>query len=310
MAVFRIKFKVHSPEKRKKTEKTFRNRFFRMEKQQTLKEAVKISGIALHTGVRATLQLNPAPENSGICFRRIDLPGKPVIPALATNVVDVQRGTSIGCGEAVVYTVEHIMSALHAHNVDNCIVDMDGGEPPICDGSSAEFVKMIQTSGIVSQNAPAQYYTPSRPLRYQHGPTQVAIFPDPEKLAISCITSFRGCPFDPQFFEYTVNPDDYDEAIAPGRTFVDYRDLRMLIGMGLVKGGSLDAAAIIHDGAIICKDRLRFDNEIVRHKILDMIGDLYLTGKRLRGNVIAIKPGHPANVALAKMIIQDFPSTK
>ena len=274
-----------------------------MDKQRTLKMSAKISGIALHTGVRAVLQLNPAPENTGVLFRRVDLPGRPLIPALAGNVVDVQRGTSIGVGGAMVYTVEHIMSALHAHWIDNCIVDMDGAEPPICDGSSSEFVRLIAEAGIVEQNAPAKYITAAQPLRYAAGSTQIVIFPDFEQLNLSCVTSFKGCPFDPQFFEYQLQAADYDQAIAPARTFVDYRDLKTLIGMGLVKGGSLDAAAIIHDGAIICKDRLRFDNEIVRHKLLDLIGDLYLTGARVRGAVLAVKPGHPANVALAKLLL-------
>ena len=136
------------------------------------------------------------------------------------------------------------------------------------------------------------------------GQTQIAMFPDSEKLTISCITSFKGCPIDPQFFEYELNKETYVTEIAPGRTFVNFADLKQLLAMGLVKGGSLDAAAIIHDGAIICKDQLRFQNEIVRHKILDMIGDLKLTGMRLTGRIIAIRPGHPKNVELAKKLIE------
>ena len=277
-----------------------------MEKQQTLAKSEKISGIALHTGVRATLQLNPAPENTGILFRRVDMPGQPVIPANTMNVIDVQRGTTIGCGKAAVYTIEHIMSALHACSVDNCIVDMDGAEPPICDGSSREFFAMVERAGVVEQDAPAKVWTPTKPLHYKNGSTQVAIFPDADQLAISCLTSFKGCPVDPQYLEYVLERETYKEQIAPGRTFVDYRDLRALMSYGLCKGGSLDAAAIIHNGAIICKDALRFENEIVRHKILDLVGDIYLCGVRIKGTVIAIKPGHPANVALTKMIIEDM----
>lgn len=279
---------------------------FFMEKQQTLAKPEQISGIALHTGVRATLCLNPAPENTGIVFRRIDMPGKPEIPASAKNVIDVQRGTTIGCGNAAVYTIEHIMSALHAWKIDNCIVDMDGAEPPICDGSSREFSAMVERAGVVEQNAEAKIWTPTKPLHYKNGSTQVAIFPDIEKLSVSCVTSFKGCPFDPQYFEYELDRDTYKNEIAPGRTFVDYRDLRALMSYGLCKGGTLDAAAIICDGAVICKDELRFNNEIVRHKILDLLGDIYLCGVRIKGNVIAVKPGHPANVALTKMIIDDM----
>ena len=274
-----------------------------MEKQQTLAKPEQISGIALHTGVRATLCLNPAPENTGIVFRRIDMPGKPEIPASAKNVIDVQRGTTIGCGNAAVYTIEHIMSALHAWKIDNCIVDMDGAEPPICDGSAKEFFAMIERAGVVSQNAEAKIWTPNKPLRFEKGSTQVVIFPDPEKLAISCVTSFKGCPFDPQYCEFVLEREAYKTEVAPARTFVDYRDLKALMSYGLCKGGTLDAAAIIHDGAIICKDKLRFENEIVRHKILDAIGDLYLTGCRVTGKLIAVCPGHPKNVELAGKLL-------
>lgn len=275
-----------------------------MEKQQTLAKKVRLSGIALHTGIRATLNLVPADENAGIVFRRIDLPGQPEVRASALNVVDVQRGTTIASGKAVVYTVEHIMSALHSQGVDNCVVEMDGQEPPICDGSSLPFLELIKSAGVVEQSAEARIYTPSVPLSVSHGHTQIMMFPDPDKLEISCVTSFKGCPVDPQFYEYVLNKDTYGEEVAPGRTFVDYKDLKMLLAMGLVKGGSLDAAAIIHNGAIICKDQLRFQNEIVRHKILDLIGDLYLTGVRIRGRVIAIRPGHPMNVKLAGEILK------
>ena len=189
---------------------------------------------------------------------------------------------------------------------DLCIVDMDGAEPPICDGSSREFSAMVERAGVVEQNAEAKIWTPTKPLHYKNGSTQVAIFPDIEKLSVSCVTSFKGCPFDPQYFEYELDRDTYKNEIAPGRTFVDYRDLRALMSYGLCKGGTLDAAAIICDGAVICKDELRFNNEIVRHKILDLLGDIYLCGVRIKGNVIAVKPGHPANVALTKMIIDDM----
>jgi UDP-3-O-acyl N-acetylglucosamine deacetylase len=275
-----------------------------MEKQQTLAKKVRLSGIALHTGIRATLNLLPADENAGIIFRRVDMDGKPEVRAFAANVVDVQRGTTIASGRAVVYTVEHIMSALHASGIDNCVVEMDGQEPPICDGSSLPFLELIRSAGTVAQSADARFYTVPAPLRVLNGHSQIVIFPDPEKLTISCVTSFKGCPFDPQFMEYELDPETYGIEIAPGRTFVDFKDLKMLLAMGLVKGGSLDAAAIIHNGAIICKEKLRFQNEIVRHKILDLIGDLYLTGVRMRGNVIAIRPGHPTNVKTAGEILK------
>lgn len=270
-----------------------------MEMQQTVAQSSAFSGIALHTGARATVRLHPAKEDTGIVFRRVDLPGKPEIHALASNVVDVQRGTTIAEGTGIVYTVEHIMSALHACSVDNCIVEMNGMEPPIADGSSLPYYELVMAAGIVRQNKAARIFTPDVPVYAFGGKTQVVMLPDPEKLSISCVTSFKNCPFDPQFYQYELEQESYARDIAPGRTFVDYSDLQMLLSMGLCKGGSLDAAAIIHDGAIICNDKLRFDNEIVRHKIMDAIGDVYLAGCRIRGKLIAVCPGHPKNVELA-----------
>ena len=274
-----------------------------MEMQQTVAGSAAFSGIALHTGARATVRLHAAPEDTGIIFRRVDLPGKPEVRALACNVIDVQRGTTIAQGDAVVYTVEHIMSALHACGIDNCIVEMNGMEPPIADGSSLPFYELIMEAGIQPQGKAARIFTPDQPLAATGGKTQVVLLPDPEKLSVSCVTSFRNCPFDPQFFQYELDRESYAREIAPGRTFVDYSDLQMLLSMGLCKGGSLDAAAIIHDGAIICKDKLRFDNEIVRHKIMDAIGDIYLAGCRIRGKLIAVCPGHPKNVELAGKLL-------
>ena len=270
-----------------------------MEMQQTVAKSAFFSGIALHTGARATVRLQPAPEDTGIVFRRVDLPGQPEVRALASNVVDVQRGTTIAQGKAIVYTVEHIMSALHACKIDNCVVEMNGMEPPIADGSSLAFYNLIQEAGVQVQSKPAKTFTPDIPVSAIGGKTQVVLLPDPEKLSVSCVTSFKNCPFDPQFFQYELEQESYAREIAPGRTFVDYSDLRMLLSVGLCKGGSLDAAAIIHDGAIICKDELRFDNEIVRHKIMDAIGDIYLAGCRITGKLIAVCPGHPKNVELA-----------
>ena len=252
--------------------------------------------------------MHPAAENTGIIFRRVDLPGKPEVRALASNVVDVQRGTTIAEGKADVHTVEHIMSALHACGIDNCIVDMDGMEPPIADGSSLPYYEMIMRAGIKQQSVPAVYFTPDIPVYATGGKTSLVLLPDAEKLSVSCVTSFKNCPVDPQFYQYELERESYAREIAPGRTFVDYSDLRMLLSVGLCKGGSLDAAAVIHDGAIICKDRLRFENEIVRHKIMDAIGDVYLAGCRITGKMIAVCPGHPKNVELAgkllKMIVE------
>lgn len=278
-----------------------------MEKQQTVMRPAQVSGIALHTGARATVRVLPAPENTGIVFRRVDVPGKPEVPALASYVVDVRRGTTISNGKATIFTVEHIMSALHASRIDNCIVEMDGQEPPIADGSSLPYCDMLAEAGRTVQEAEAKYFTSKEICYVEGGSTRIVFVPGEKELRISCLASFRGCPIDPQFYEFTLSSTEaYREEIAGGRTFVDFGDLKQLLAMGLVKGGSLDAAAIIHDGAIICKEGLRYPNEIVRHKILDIIGDIYLTGRRVTGTIIAIKPGHPKNVELAGKLLREI----
>ena len=278
-----------------------------MNKQQTLRESAVYSGIALHTGVRSTLRFLPCDANSGITFRRVDLPGKPEVKALASKVVDVRRGTTIGEGECVAHTVEHIMASLHALNIDNAIIEMDGPEPPIADGSSLPFWKVLNAAGTVEQDAEANYFTPTKPLFVDAGVTTLVMLPNEQpELRISCTTSFKGCPVDPQFLDIVVNSESFDQEICGARTFVDYRDLGQLLAMGLCKGGSLDNAEIIHDGAIICKDGLRYENEIVRHKILDLTGDLYLCGRRVNGHVIAVKPGHHRNVELAGLIMREL----
>jgi len=275
-------------------------------KQKTLGKAATLSGIGLHSGDRAILTLKPAPEGTGVCFARVDLPGRPMVRALATNVVDVRRGTTIKSGDCLVFTVEHIMAALHAAGVDNALVEMDGPEPPIADGSAQDYWALVLEAGVVEQTAPAEFFAPSAPLCVQMGGTKVAIFPD-DCLRVTCVIEFGATPLDAQYFSDKVTPELFGSEIAPARTFVLYKDLEQLIGMGLVKGGSLDNAIIIHDGAVISKEGLRYPNELARHKALDVVGDLFLVGKRVRGHVIAYKPGHPANVALAgKMIEQEM----
>ena len=272
------------------------------EKQKTLAGSGVLSGIALHTGARATLRILPGDIDSGIVFRRVDLPGKPEVRALAVNVVDVRRGTTIADGKAIVYTIEHIMSALHAAGIDNAVVEMDGQEPPIVDGSAGAYYRMIREVGVVEQEAEAKFFTADRIFYVDGGETQLVLTPC-DRLKIACTASFAGCPFDPQYYSLEVTADRYEKEIAGARTFVQYGDLKQLLAMGLCKGGSLDAASIIHEGAIICKEELRYENEIVRHKILDLIGDLYLCGRRVRANVIAVKPGHPRNVELAGKLL-------
>jgi UDP-3-O-[3-hydroxymyristoyl] N-acetylglucosamine deacetylase len=277
-----------------------------MEKQRTVKSSTVYNGIALHTGVRATLRINPATANTGITFRRVDMPHQPSVQALASNVVDVRRGTTIAdmTNGAAVSTVEHVMAALHVCNIDNALIDMDGPEPPIADGSAQPYLEMVAEAGYVEQDAPARIWTATAPIYFEEHGSKMILLPSDE-LKISCMTSFEGCPIDPQFMSLAITQESFTNEIAPARTFVDFRDLEQLIAMELVKGGSLDNAAIIHDGAIISKENLRFRDEIVRHKILDIVGDIFLCGARVKADIVAFKPGHPTNVMLAgKMMKQ------
>ncbi len=275
-------------------------------RQCTLGKRVAYSGIALHTGVRAELAFVPAPENTGIAFRRVDLPGKPKVRALATNVVGVQRGTTIQEGEAKVWTVEHILAALNAYGVDNLIVEMDDAEPTIADGSSLPFVKMIEDAGVVEQDAPRRVFDIDRVYEYECGDTKVRIEPD-DCFRISCHVQYNETVMDDQEFATVVTAETFRNELCEARTFCLYREIEGLMAAGLIKGGSLDNAVVIKDGVIISKDGVRYPNEIVRHKMLDIVGDLFLLGCRIRGHVIAEKPGHPSNVAIAQQIIEANP---
>lgn len=274
-----------------------------METQNTIGKAVSYSGIALHTGARANLTMKPAPENTGIIFRRVDMPDSPAVKAIAGNVVDVRRGTTIASGNARVYTVEHVLAALHAAKIDNAYVEMDGFEPPIADGSAKPYFEMVKEAGTVPQNAEAKYISPSEPIIVEERGTQMVFMPAEGPLRITCMVAFGATPLDTQFLSCTLSTEYFESDIAPARTFVQFKELEQLLAMGLVKGGSLDNAVILHNGAIICKDGQRYSNELVRHKVLDIIGDLFLCGARVGGNLIAVKPGHPTNVMLAQKLM-------
>ena len=275
-------------------------------KQNTLKKAVSFSGIALHTGVRAQLTLHPADENTGIIFRRVDLPGKPSLKASAANVVDVTRGTTIASSEgAAVSTVEHILAVLTAFDIDNAVVDMDGPEPPIADGSALPYVEIVKEAGTAAQSAPALIWAPAEPVAIDEGSSVSIALPN-ERFRVSCLVDFSGTPLGTQFYSGDITSDEFDINISSARTLCDYRDLRQLIAMGLVKGGSLDNAIIIHDGAIISKEDLRFKDELVRHKVLDVIGDLALIGRRIKAHIVTMRPGHATNVKLAQKIVGEL----
>lgn len=277
-----------------------------IEYQQTVRREATVSGIALHTGIRAHLTLRPAPPGSGVVFQRVDLPGAPAVRAVADHVVDVRRGTTIAQGEARVHTVEHVLAALHALGVDNVTVGMDGMEPPVLDGSAEPYVRLIEQAGIEPQNVPAECWRGTAPIVIEEKEAKLVLVPD-ERFRITYIIAFGATPLDAQFFAGEINAGTFRDGLAGARTFCIYKELEMMIAHGLVKGGSLDNAVVIHDGAIISKDGLRWDNELVRHKVLDLVGDLYLVGSRIRAHIIAVKSGHPTNIALAKAMRAQVP---
>ncbi|WP_156817065.1 bifunctional UDP-3-O-[3-hydroxymyristoyl] N-acetylglucosamine deacetylase/3-hydroxyacyl-ACP dehydratase [Rubritalea marina] len=273
--------------------------------QQTLAAPASLEGSSLHTGQKVTLTIKPAPVDSGFQFRRIDLDDQPFIDADVDKVQTVERATTLAEGSVKVHTVEHVISALTGMGVDNALIEMDANEPPIGDGSSAPYVELIKQAGIVTQDEPAKIWEIREPLFYDAGNgSLITIIPD-KKFRISCTNVGPDGRFT-QFFSSEVNPETYEKEIAPARTFVYYEDVKPLLDKGLIKGGSIENAVVIRGEEVMSKDPLRFDNEFARHKALDVIGDLMLSGKRITGHVICVKPGHGPNTKMAALLKRNY----
>ncbi len=264
-----------------------------------------MTGTSLHTGEQVTLTLQPAPENFGFKFRRIDLEDKPFIPALVEKVQKVERATTIAEGGVNVHTVEHVISALAGMGVDNAIIEMDANEPPIADGSSMPFVELIKSAGLQEQSAARSVFEVREPI-YQEtrDGTILTIVPD-KKFRVSCTNVGPNGRFT-QYFSTEITPETYEKEIAAARTFVYYEDIAPLMEKGLIKGGTLEAAVVIRGETLLSKQPLRFADEFVRHKILDIVGDLMLSGRRILGHVIAVRPGHGPNTELARSIVKQY----
>ena len=247
------------------------------------------------------LTIHPAAPGHGIKFRRKDLPDQPIVEAKAENVKTVERSTTIVNGGVKVHTVEHVLSALAGMGIDNALVEMDANEPPIGDGSAQPFVQLICKAGIVEQDAVLSYFEISEPLHVESREgSLLTIIPD-NKFRISCTQVGPEGRFT-QFLSLTITPEIYEKEIAPARTFVFYEDVKPLMEKGLIKGGSLENAIVARGDSVLSKEPLRFPDEFVRHKILDIIGDLALSGRRFTGHVIAVRPGHGPNTELAKLL--------
>lgn len=272
-----------------------------MVQQQTLNGSASYSGIGLHSGNRVTMTFLPAPPNSGIRFRRVDLDGRPEIEARAENIVENNRATTLAKGHTRVHTVEHVLATFAGYGIDNAIVELDSNEPPIADGSSREYCRMVREAGIVPQDERRDPYTVTAPIHLEMGETVMTFFPD-EVFRISCTSADKQGRFT-QFHSLEVSPATWERDLSHARTFCFYEELEYLFNNGLIKGGSLENAVVIRDDAVLTNEPLRYPNEFVRHKILDIVGDLSLLGRPLRGHVIALKPSHAANCELVRRVL-------
>src|SRR6185436_12620623 len=272
--------------------------------QQTIGKIAGFTGTALHTGEKVTLKLQPAPVNHGIKFKRKDLQDEPTIDAKIDNLKTVERATTIGEGSVRVHTVEHVLAALSGMGVDNAIVEMDANEPPIGDGSAQSYVDLIERAGVTAQEEPRRFFDVREPVHVESKTGALLILLPDEKFRISCTQAGPNNRF-AQYLSTEVTPAVFEREIAPARTFVFYEDVEPLMEKNLIKGGSLENAIVVRGDAVLCKEPLRFADEFVRHKILDIIGDLALIGNRIRGHIIAVKPGHAANAELARALTRE-----
>lgn len=299
-------------------------------KQTTLGGSFSLYGKGLHTGLNLTVTFNPAPENTGYKIQRIDLEGQPVIDAIADNVVETKRGTVLQQGEARVSTVEHGMSALYASGIDNCLIQVNGPEFPILNGASDMYVDKIENVGIIEQNAPKDFYIIRKKIevRDEESGSVITILPDND-FSITAMCSFNS-KFVSSQFATLDNIKNYSKEIAPARTFVFVQDIVPLLEANLIKGGDLDNAIVIYSKQLeqdkldkladllkvphmdatkigyIQHRPLQWDNECTRHKLLDIIGDMALIGKPIKGRIIATRPGHTVNNKFARLIRKEI----
>jgi UDP-3-O-[3-hydroxymyristoyl] N-acetylglucosamine deacetylase/3-hydroxyacyl-[acyl-carrier-protein] dehydratase len=296
-------------------------------RQRTIKSEISVSGVGLHTGAKVTLTFKPAPENHGYKFKRIDLPGQPVIDADVDNVTDTSRSTTLSQNGASISTTEHVLASLVGCEVDNVMIEIDGIEIPILDGSSIEFVKALKSVGFKEQDADREYYYIPHNIQYSEEDRKVEMvaMPHQDDYRFTCMVDYNSQVLGSQ--HATISSiGDFNDEIASCRTFVFLHELEMLLKHNLIKGGDINNAIVIVDHeinenelkelakafnreeikvareGILNNIELRFQNEPARHKLLDMIGDLALIGTPLKGHIMAARPGHAANVAFAKKI--------
>jgi UDP-3-O-[3-hydroxymyristoyl] N-acetylglucosamine deacetylase / 3-hydroxyacyl-[acyl-carrier-protein] dehydratase len=300
------------------------------EKQRTLAKEISLTGKGLHTGINVIVTFKPAPANHGYKFCRVDLPGKPVIDALAEHVTETSRGTTLVQNNASVQTIEHILAAFNGLCVDNALIELNGPEAPIMGGSSLKFVEAIKEAGIVELKEERNYFVVKQKITYsdeEHG-VDLIVYPD-DHFSINVLIDYNSRILGNQY-AILDTIDDFEKEICRSRTFVFFHELEPLFQMGLIKGGDLDNAIVIlekeveqseidriaklfnrpgistHTAGVLNNTELRFPNEPARHKLLDIMGDLALVGQPIKGKVVATRPGHSANTRLAKIMRQEM----
>jgi len=270
--------------------------------RKTIKNPFELSGIALHSGDAAVIKFAPAAEGSGVSFVRCDLPGRPRIRARVENVSDTLRGTSLKDGDAEIQVVEHVLAALHALNISDIEIEMSGEEPPILDGSALPYFKALKGAGVAPLKREVYPISPAKEVVVEDDRGVIVASPS-DRFSISFVIDFPGTVVGRQKYSVEVNEGSFEKEIAPARTFGFLEEVEQLKAQGLARGASTENALVISKSRYINKPR--FKDEAVRHKILDLLGDLGLLGRPLLANIIAERTGHKLNVALAKALIND-----
>ena len=274
--------------------------------EQTLHSDISISGKGLFTGEKTSIRLCPAEAGTGILFQRVDLPQKPVIEANVQNVTEAYRCTCLHHGETSILTVEHILSALSAFQIDNLLIEVAGPEIPVGDGSAKIFVEALEKAKIQKQSSKKKVYTLDHPVSLRQESTVLFAIPS-DDYEISYTLHYPHSKFlRSQYYSFLVDKTNYVQEIAPCRTFSLYEDIAPMLEKGLLKEASLENGVVIKNDEVLNPEGIRFPDEMVRHKILDLMGDISLIGKSFRAHIIAIRSGHATNVAFGKKLLQHF----
>lgn len=272
--------------------------------QNTLSQKVSVSGTGVHSGKKINLTIKPAPENHGIKFRRVDLPGTHDIPAIFKMVVDTSLATVLGINGTIISTIEHLMASFAGLGIDNALVEVDDYEIPIMDGSAWIFTQLIENAGIKKQTAPRHFMIVKEPIKVTDNDKSVVIYPEP-MFKITCKIDFSHPLIGKQEIIFDRAKNSFGKEISQARTFGFVQDLELLKKFSLAKGGSLDNAIVIDKDRILNKEGLRYPDEFVRHKLLDSLGDFSLLGMPIQGHIVTYKSGHALNHLFIKTLLEN-----